>query len=212
MKTCWYDNHLENLLPWSQVLVCMGSPLSTKSTQTQEFIKKSQQKKVFGLNENNTRSLCQQMPFPALWLWTGKSLIISQCDLGLIIENHYSVMPKISPRGKKKSPSLSLFVKTLSMNEVWKKKKQGWYLPFLAWKFLYLKWHWKAFCCESIKEKFLFNSHGGEGEDKDRNLELSSIFPCPHLDLNLLEKERAQFGETTHLEYQLSFKNMSQSS
>lgn len=58
----------------------------------------------------------------------------------------------------------------------------------------------------------MFNAYEGEGEDKDRNFELSSIFPHPHLDLNVLEKERPQFGEITHLEYQLSFKNMPQTS
>lgn len=56
----------------------------------------------------------------------------------------------------------------------------------------------------------VFNPHGGEGGDEERNLELSSSFPPPHPGMNLLEKERTQFGETTHLEYQLSIKETSQ--
>lgn len=59
MKTCHYDNNLENLLPLSQVLVCMGSPLSPDSTQTQEFIDKSQQK-------SESLALVRTLPHPCV--------------------------------------------------------------------------------------------------------------------------------------------------
>lgn len=112
--------------------------LSPKSTQKQEFIGKSQQKnESLALVGTIPASLCQQMPFSALWLWTEKSLLISQCDLGLMIQNHYNVMPKISPR-EKKAASLLSFMMALSMDEVWKKEKQGWHLAFMARKFVYL--------------------------------------------------------------------------
>lgn len=69
MKTCQYDNNLENLLLWSQVWMYMASPLSPESTQTQEFIGKSQLKnESLPLVGTIPPSLCQQMPFPALWL------------------------------------------------------------------------------------------------------------------------------------------------
>lgn len=135
MKTCQYDNNLEKSLLWSQVWMYMGRPLSPESTQTQEFIGKSQQKnESLPLVGTLPPSLCQPMPFPSLWLWTGNSFLISQCDLNS--ESLQCDAKNLSKRKKKKISFFTIICEDSKYEWGLKKRKEGLALGFYGQKIL----------------------------------------------------------------------------